>query len=74
MNDNAIFSLGKWMLPAGCTVILGVYQVHRNSKLWEKPDEFYPEHFLPEAVANRHPYAYLPFSGGPRRCVGKLLN
>ncbi|XP_066138543.1 cytochrome P450 4c3-like isoform X2 [Euwallacea fornicatus] len=65
------FNLGKWTIPVGCAVILGVYNVHRDPKHWEKPEEFYPEHFTQEAVAKRHPYAFLPFSNGPRRCIAQ---
>lgn len=54
-------------------VILGIYHVHRNPKLWERPNEFFPEHFTAEAVSKRHVYAYLPFSAGPRRCIGKHI-
>ncbi|KAJ8935058.1 hypothetical protein NQ318_002687, partial [Aromia moschata] len=65
------FQLGKWILPAGSSVILGTYQVHRYPNLWEKPDEFYPEHFEAEACSKRHPFAFLPFSAGPRRCIAQ---
>nr|NP_001352313.1 cytochrome P450 4c3-like [Anoplophora glabripennis] len=63
--------LGKWTFPAGCSVLFCVYQVHRNPRLWEKPEEFYPEHFTAEAISNRHPFAFLPFSAGPRRCIAQ---
>ncbi|KAI7815162.1 cytochrome p450 [Rhyzopertha dominica] len=64
------FQIDKWKIPAGCTVIIGIYNVHRDPRHWERPEEFYPEHFLSDAVLNRHPYAYVPFSAGPRRCIG----
>ncbi|XP_055605416.1 cytochrome P450 4C1-like [Uranotaenia lowii] len=58
-------------VPAGASIGLIVYLVHRNIEIWG-PDanEFNPDHFLPEQVAKRHPYSYLPFSGGPRNCLG----
>nr|WCC58122.1 cytochrome P450 [Pharsalia antennata] len=65
------FQLGKYILPAGCSVLFCVYQVHRNPQLWERPEEFYPEHFTAEAVSKRHPFAFLPFSAGPRRCIAQ---
>ncbi|XP_066256719.1 cytochrome P450 4C1-like [Euwallacea similis] len=65
------FNLGKWTIPTGCAVVLGVYNVHRDPKHWEKPGEFYPEHFTREAVARRHAFAFLPFSNGPRRCIAQ---
>lgn len=61
-------------MPKGISVVACVYDVHRDPKHWEKPNEFYPEHFLPEAVAKRHPYSYMPFSAGPRSCIGTMHN
>lgn len=60
-----------YFIPEGCGVCVGIHFIHRNAKHWEKPNEFYPDHFLPEAVKNRHPYAFIPFSVGSRGCIGK---
>lgn len=47
--------------------------VHRDPKQWERPDDFYPEHFESEAVNKRHPSGFIPFSLGARACAGKAL-
>lgn len=57
-------------IAAGTSVLIPVYAVHRHERLWDAPDRFDPERFAPEAVASRHRYVYLPFSAGPRICIG----
>lgn len=52
--------------------IVGVcpYTLHRHPAYWSNPEGFDPDRFLPEAAAARPRYAYLPFGGGPRTCIG----
>lgn len=60
-------------IPAGVHLMLSIYHVHRHPDFWEAPLEFRPERFMGEA-SERHKYAYLPFSLGPRTCVGNVFS
>ena len=55
---------------AGSDIFICPYLLHRDPAHWERPDDFLPERFTPEATAGRHRFAYLPFSAGPRFCIG----
>lgn len=57
-------------VAANSMIMISPYAIHRNPALWEKPQQFDPERFSPERVAARPAYAYLPFGGGPRVCIG----
>ena len=59
------------LIPAGTNVIMAPFLLHRDPKIFPDPDHFIPERFLPEHCAKRHPYSYLPFSAGPRNCIGQ---
>ncbi len=61
------FDLVPWRLPAGSVVSPAVYLVHRRADLYAEPHAFRPERFLDERTAS---YAWLPFGGGVRRCIG----
>ncbi|XP_025267882.1 cytochrome P450 4C1-like isoform X1 [Camponotus floridanus] len=63
--------LQSYVVPAGSILVLNIYAVHRDSNFWPNPDVFDPDRFLPEKIENRHPYSYLPFSAGPRNCIGQ---
>ena len=62
--------LGPYHLPANALVLLSFYGVHHNPRVWNHPEIFDPDRFTPEATAGRHPFAYVPFSAGPRKCAG----
>jgi cytochrome P450 len=59
-----------YALPKDAIVGISPYALHRNPKLWDNPEGFDPERFLPERSEGRSKYAYLPFGGGPRTCIG----
>lgn len=67
---NEADQLGPYHLPANALVLLFYHGVHHNPRVWENPGVFDPERFAPEAIAQRHPFAYVPFSAGPRKCAG----
>lgn len=69
-NCLADTKISKCTIPRGTFIIMSIHNVHRNPEYWgANPNDFNPENFLPELVAVRHPYAYLPFSGGTRNCI-----
>ena len=57
-------------MPKGTTAQVMIYLLHRNPKYWKQPNDFVPERWLEPEIENMHRYAYLPFAGGPRICIG----
>ena len=62
--------LGDVRVSPGTYVMLFPYATHRHSEFWNDPDRFDPDRFLPEREEERHPFAYFPFGGGQRICLG----
>lgn len=64
---------GGYDIPKGQDVMISVYNLHRNPAVWEDPDVFRPERFDldgPMPNENNTDFRYVPFSGGPRKCIG----
>ncbi|CAN7975174.1 unnamed protein product [Ixodes persulcatus] len=68
------FELGGTILPKGTVIKIANYFLHRDPEVFPKPEEFRPERFLPENSKGRHPFAYVPFSAGPRNCIGQKFS
>ncbi|EDS45649.1 cytochrome P450 4V3 [Culex quinquefasciatus] len=61
----------KHTIPADSQILINFHHLHRNPSTWgPDADKFNPDRFLPENCTQRHPYAFLPFSAGPRNCIG----
>lgn len=62
--------IGGYRLPAGALVSISSYLIHRHPDFWPAPARFDPQRFTAVAEEDRPRYAYLPFGGGPRQCIG----
>nr|XP_014101708.1 cytochrome P450 4g15 [Bactrocera oleae] len=71
LREDLKLASGPYVIPRGATVTVATYKLHRNPNVYENPNIFNPDNFLPERQANRHYYAFVPFSAGPRSCVGR---
>ncbi|MFN7142547.1 MAG: cytochrome P450 [Myxococcota bacterium] len=65
--------LGGYTVPAGALVMAGAWCCHRDPRFWDEPEAFRPERWTPEAKAARPKFAYIPFGGGARTCIGEAF-
>ena len=63
--------MGPWLIPKGAHVAVAPWVVHRDERFWPDPLRFDPGRFTPEAKATRAKFAYFPFGGGARQCIGE---
>jgi cytochrome P450 len=61
-----------YVLPKGTELILSIYSTHRNPNVWAEPEAFNPERFA-KGKEESHGFAFMPFSYGPRRCIGNVF-
>jgi len=62
--------VGGYRIPEGTIVTLPQFRLHVDARFWDAPDEFRPERWTDEMEAELPDYAYFPFGGGPRHCIG----
>jgi cytochrome P450 len=60
-------------IPAKAILMPSQWVTHRHPAYWEQPDQFRPERFLPGRASDRPRFAYFPFGGGPRVCIGNTF-
>ena len=68
--NNYTFSGTKVSIPKDTGVLIPVYAIHKDPNIYPDPEVYDPERFNEDAVAARHPMAFLPFGDGPRNCIG----
>jgi len=66
--------IAGWDIPAGALVNLSPWVTHRHPAIWNDPERFDPERFRPGGERARPRFAYFPFSGGPRLCIGEAFS
>ncbi|XP_028822324.1 cytochrome P450 4F3 isoform X2 [Denticeps clupeoides] len=62
---------GGRTIPKGTISLLSIYGTHHNSEIWPNPEVYDPMRFDPEKSKGRSSYAFIPFSAGPRNCIGQ---
>jgi cytochrome P450 len=67
----ADFEIGGYRIPARSMVLMSQYITHRDPRFYPEPERFDPDRWLPDAVATRPKFAYFPFGGGTRICIGE---
>lgn len=60
----------NYTIPAGSNILISPYATHRLEEIYPNSNRFDPDRFTPEQCKKRHPYAFIPFSAGPRNCIG----
>ena len=68
---NKPLTIDGYTIPANTSLDISVNLIHKNLKHWPEPNTFDPTRFNDENIVKHHPYAYMPFSAGPRNCIGQ---
>jgi cytochrome P450 len=70
VNDCEI---GGYHTPAHTQIFMPTWVIHRDPRFFDEPDKFKPQRWTPEFISNLPKYAYFPFGGGPRDCIGNTF-
>ncbi|KAL4221126.1 hypothetical protein ACF0H5_019385 [Mactra antiquata] len=66
------FCADGYNVPVGTNVVVNIHNLHHNPTIWGDDYNMYkPDRFLPENIQNMDPFAFVPFSAGPRNCIGQ---
>ena len=63
--------LDSHLIPKEAWIGISIYRIHHNALFWDEPELFNPLRFHPDRMSTQHPYAFIPFSAGPRNCIGQ---
>jgi cytochrome P450 len=67
------YPVAGYVLPARSIVVVSPYLLHRDARFFPEPDRFLPARWTPAFKASLPPFAYFPFGGGTRRCIGEAF-
>lgn len=65
------FEVEGYKIPEGTMALVSIWGCSRDERYFPNPEHFDPDRWLPENSKNRHAYAHIPFSAGPRNCIGQ---
>lgn len=71
--SEAETTIGGYRIPARSVLLISPYLTHRSPGIWDQPERFDPDRFLPERIEARPRLAYCPFGGGPHLCIGNTF-
>ncbi len=63
--------MGSYTIPKGAYIFIYFFALHWNQEMFSDPEVYRPERFLTDSISKTSPYAYVPFSAGPRNCIGQ---
>lgn len=70
INDDR---LGEYIIPAGSDIFISPYYLHRQPDFWPQAERYDPDRFSEDMIKHQHKQAFIPFSAGPRRCIGDFF-